>query len=87
LMDLSKANEHETLPSQTRESHVIEHRKTKLTSRIAFEHGAHDIAAAMHVAKHKHAKVTSHDRCRLQLRDGELFAAIAHPHDINKHAV
>jgi hypothetical protein len=29
--------------------------------------------------------VTSHDRRRLQLRDGEPFAAISHPRDIDKH--
>jgi len=64
-MNLFKTNENEALTSHARQAHVIEHRKMELTSHIAFEHRAHDIAAAMQVATHKHAEVTAHDGRRL----------------------
>jgi hypothetical protein len=84
-MHLFKPHEHEALTAHSRQAHVIEHRKAEVTSRIAFEHRAHDIAPSMHVATHEHAKVSAHNRRRLQLRDGEPFAVIAHPRDVHKH--
>jgi hypothetical protein len=60
---------------------VIEHRQTELTGQVALEQRAHGVAAAMVVATHEHTKVTSHEGRRLQLRDGEPFAAVSHPRD------